>query len=66
VPKTSVPKPVPVILTRVPPAGGPLLGLMLVMVGGSRYVKGRALLVPPAVVTVTFTMPEPAGLVAVH
>jgi hypothetical protein len=67
VPKGTVPKPVPVISTRVPPAGGPLLGLMLVMVGGSRYVNssaGVSGLVTPSTVARMLTVPVPAGLMA--
>ena len=71
VPKsTAMPlaKPVPLRATEVPPGMGPLLGLTPVTVGGASYVYRSALfsaLVPCEVVTVTFTMPLPAGAVAV-
>src|SRR6516162_9703639 len=63
-------KPVPVIVTVVPPAGGPLVGLMAVTVGAAAvvYVNWSAdevADVPNGVVTVTLTVPEPAGLSAV-
>src|SRR5271154_6924338 len=58
---------VPVIVTEVPPPVGPLEGLTEVTVGTATYVKssaGLAKLVPPAVVTVTSTLPAaPPGLV---
>jgi hypothetical protein len=58
---------VPVIVTDVPPAMGPLLGDRFVMVGGATYVNPLAKLPlwPP---TVTDTVAEPAvpaGVVAV-
>ena len=62
-------KPVPVMVTLVPPAVSPAVGEMLVTVGAGIYVNWLAApvaLVPPAVVTVTFTVPAlPAGAVAV-
>src|SRR5439155_27006024 len=62
--------PVPVMTTDVPPAVLPLVGLTPVTIGtGGTYVKWSAFvtaLVPPAVVTVTSTVPAaPAGAVAV-
>ncbi len=60
---------VPVIVTEFPPAGGPLVGLIDEIVGGELYVYLSALLVadvwPSESVTVTSTVPEPAGAVAV-
>jgi len=58
---------VPVIVTDVPPAAGPLVGLNDVTVGAATYVKLTTLLeVPPGVVTVTVAAPAtPAGEVAV-
>jgi len=58
---------VPVIVTDVPPAAGPLVGDSDVTAGTATYVKVAVLIdVPPAVVTVTFTGPAvPAGAVAV-
>ena len=59
---------VPVIVTVVPPAAGPLVGSTLVTVGAEMYVYSSAAevaLVPPGVLTVTCTVPEPAGEVAV-
>jgi hypothetical protein len=56
--------PVPVTVTVVPPANGPLTGEMLVMVGTGAYVNwsaGEVVLVPPDVVTVISTVPVPAG-----
>ena len=52
------------MVTEVPPAAGPLLGVMLVMVGGAgtTYVNwslALVALVPPEVVTVTSTGPAP-------
>ena len=61
----------PFIVTAVPPVVGPLVGVIEETVGGVavfEYVKTLAEEVvdfPPAVVTVTFTTPLPAGLVAV-
>src|SRR5260370_3807444 len=71
-PKLTTPapvKPVPVIVTTVPPASGPAAGVTAVTTGsGKVYVKRSADLVaevPPAVVTVTSTGPAaPAGAVA--
>ena len=57
----------PVIVTLVPPAGGPLLGEIVVTAGGggtAPYVNRPAalvVLVPPGVVTVTSTVPVPGG-----
>ena len=54
--------PVPVIVTVVPLVAGPLVGEIPVMVGA--YVNWSAAevaLVPPGVVTVTSTVPVPAG-----
>ena len=74
VPKLTAVAPVrlvPVIVTLEPPAAGPDDGLTAVTVGagvGATYVNSSAelvALVPPGVVTVTSTVPDPAGLVAV-
>jgi hypothetical protein len=59
---------VPVIVTAVPPAVGPLFGLTLLTVGGAIYVNALAKLPlsPLLLVTVTVTTPAlPAGVVAV-
>jgi hypothetical protein len=59
---------VPVIVTAVPPATAPLLGLTLLTVGAATYVNplARLPLCPPEFVTVTVTVPAlPAGAVAV-
>src|SRR5215472_4471958 len=60
---------VPVIVTSVPPANGPDVGLRPVTVGLAAYVNWSAAevaLVPPGVVTVTSTTPAvPAGEFAV-
>ena len=57
-------KPVPVITTEAPTA--PLAGLRLLSDGaGAATVKGRPLLVPPGVATVTLPVVAPAGTVAV-
>jgi hypothetical protein len=58
---------VPVIVTAVPPAVDPLLGLTLLTVGGTTYVNALAKLpLCPLTVTVTVTAPAlPAGVVAV-
>jgi hypothetical protein len=60
---------VPVIVTIVPPAVGPLVGDTLVTVGAATYVNssaGEIAETPPGVVTVTSTVPaDPAGAVAV-
>jgi hypothetical protein len=61
-------KPVPVIVTNVPPAGGPVVGLIAETVGAATKVNTSAGLVgdvPPVAVTVTSTAPVPAGLSAV-
>jgi hypothetical protein len=62
-------KPVPVIVTCVPPATGPALGLTPVTPGADTYVNASAeppdAEVPPGVVTVMLTVPDPAGDVAV-
>jgi hypothetical protein len=61
-------KPVPLIVTAVPPDVGPLAGEMLLRVGGLTKVKAplRLALRPLELVTVTLTAPaEPAGVVAV-
>ena len=60
--------PVPVIVTAVPPAGGPLLGETTLTVTPVTYVKPLAKLPlwPPGFVTVTLVAPAvPAGVVAV-
>jgi len=61
-------KPVPVRVTTVPAARGPLDGLRAVTVGAARYVYWFAVAladVPADVVTVTLTIPAvPAGAVA--
>jgi hypothetical protein len=59
---------VPVIVTAVPPAAGPLLGDTLLTVGGATYVNAlaRLPLCPVVLVTVTVVAPAlPAGVVAV-
>jgi hypothetical protein len=58
---------VPAIVTLVPPARGPELGLTEVTVGGAMYVYSvLAGLLPPGVVTTMLTAPAaPAGVVAV-
>ena len=58
---------VPVIVTAVPPATGPLFGLTLLTVGVTTYVYPFVRLpLCPLTVTVTVTAPElPAGVVAV-
>jgi hypothetical protein len=59
---------VPVMVTGVPPAPGPLFGEMEVTDGAETYVNWSAelvALVPPEFVTVTSTVPLPAGEVAV-
>ena len=65
----AVVKPVPVMVTEVPPAVGPALGATELTVGAATYVKssaGEVADVPPAVVTVTFTVAGAcAGEVAV-
>jgi len=54
------------MVTLVPPTVGPDAGEIDVTVGaGTMYVNCAALLVPLGVVTVTFTVPEPAGVTAV-
>lgn len=60
--------PEPLIVTVCPPAAGPLLGLTDVTVGATSYVNSSAaevVLVPPAEVTVTSCVPDPAGATAV-
>ena len=62
--------PVPVIVTVVPPASGPDVGLKPVTLGAvtAVYVNwsaGDVAEVPPGVTTVTSTVPVPAGLSAV-
>ena len=52
--------PVPVIVTAVPPAVGPLAGVMLVIAGIS-VAGATGALVLSGWVTVTLTTPEPAG-----
>jgi hypothetical protein len=58
---------VPVIVTAVPPATGPLFGVTPVTVGGTAYVNPLVRLpLCPLTVTVTVTAPAvPAGVVAV-
>ncbi len=59
---------VPVIVTLVPPAVGPVEGATPNTVGAGTYVNsspGPVALVTPAVVTVTSTTPDPCGEVAV-
>ena len=62
-------KPVPVIVTEVPPATGPALGL--IVRDGRRRLVGELIRaagrrdVPPGAVTVMSTVPDPAGEVAV-
>ena len=60
-------KPVPVMVTEVPPAAGPKSGLMAVTVGASKAKRSAGLVaeVPLPLVTVTSTVPDPAGAVAV-
>src|SRR5208283_4001145 len=56
--------PVPVTVTVVPPATGPAAGVTPVTVGTGSYVNwsdAEVALVPPGVVTVTSTVPVPAG-----
>jgi hypothetical protein len=59
-------KPVPVIVTDVPPVVDPSLGEMPATVGGAYVYWNRSAElvadVPPGVVTVTSTVPLPAGL----
>ena len=53
-------KPVPVIVTEVPPVSGPDAGATLVTVGAAIYVNRSAGIVadvPPGVVTTTSTAP---------
>ena len=61
---------VPLTVTEFPPAGAPLFGLTPVTVGGGLYVNWSlgALIaeVPLGVVTVTSTVPVPAGEVTVR
>ncbi len=61
-------KPVPVTVTVVPPVDGPLVGETADTVGAETKVNwspALVALVPFGVVTVTSTVPEPAGAVAV-
>ena len=62
-------RPVPVMVTGIPPCVGPEDGLSPETTGGARYVywlPAPAALVPPGVNTATFTAPAlPAGAVAV-
>ena len=61
-------KPLPVIVTAVPPAGVPTLGLTAVTTGSERKLNWSAALtaeLPAAVVTVMSCVPLPAGLTAV-
>ena len=60
-------KPVPVMVTEVPPAAGPKSGLMAVTVGASKAKRSAGLVaeVPLPLVTVTSTEPVPAGETAV-
>ena len=61
-------KPVPVRTTVVPPAVGPEFGDRAVNVGAATKVNRSpafVTLVPPAEVTVTSTVPVPAGEIAV-
>src|ERR1700678_1272801 len=58
-------KPVPLMVTLVPPAAGPVPGLTAVTVGTLVYVKSVEVTeVPAVVVTVTATVPVPAGVEA--
>ncbi len=53
-------KPVPVMVTVVPPAGRPAAGLSVLMVGVPSKMNssaGEVVLVPAGVVTVTSTVP---------
>ena len=57
---------VPSMVTTVPPEVGPSDGLTEVIVGASAYVNAESFVtVPPGVVTLTFTVPEPDGEVTV-
>src|SRR5580692_5695585 len=62
-------KPVPEIVTLVPPLSGPVFGLTPVTPGAAVYVNSSAdppdAEVPPVVVTVMLTVPDPPGDVAV-
>jgi hypothetical protein len=58
------PRLVPVMVTKVPPAAGPVAGEMTVTVGAAKYVNWSlddVTVVPLAVVTVTSTVPVPFG-----
>jgi len=57
--------PVPVNVTDVPPVTGPETGNTEANTGTGTYVKEIPLLTPPTVVTVTGTVPVPAGATAV-
>jgi hypothetical protein len=59
---------VPVMVTGVPPAAGPLVGAMEINVGAETYANWSAelvALVPPEFVTVMSTVPLPLGELAV-
>ena len=61
-------KPLPVMVTLVPPVTGPFVGLMLLMLGAVVYVNSSfafTVEVPLAVVTVISTVPVPAGAITV-
>jgi hypothetical protein len=60
-------KPVPVIVTRVPPERGPELGETLVNVGIAAYINPPVSVAePPEIATTTFLAPAvPAGVTAV-
>ena len=56
------------MITFVPPPAGPARGATCVTTGATRYVNWAAVVaadVPPGVVTNTWTVPVPAGTVAV-
>jgi hypothetical protein len=57
---------VPVMVTVFPPAMGPIVGSTALTEGGSYayWSDSEIALVPPAVVTVTSTVPVPAGATA--
>jgi hypothetical protein len=66
VPPATVENPVPVMATVVPPVAGPDPGLIAVTVGGvyANWSFPPVADVWPPTVTVTFTLPQPAGAVA--
>ena len=72
VPKSTAVAPVklvPLTVTEVPPPAGPLFGLTPVTVGGGVVGVGagqRGGRPPPVVITVTETVPVPAGTVTVR